>query len=178
MKGQPTSLATHAEALRQSFDRSFAEPVGAVAAAQEGLLAIRIGAERCALRLSEIGGVFVDKKVMAVPGSVPALLGVSGFRGAVIPVYNLHALLGHAAPETLRWLVTVAGASIALAFERYEGHMRVAPEAFFKRNADDRATTIDEFVRAPDSIRTIIRLTSLLDVIRGFTRDDISTKDI
>jgi len=35
--------------------------------------------------------------------SVPELLGIMGFRGAMVPVYDLRALCGYAAGAAPRW---------------------------------------------------------------------------
>ena len=57
---------------------------------------------------------------------MPALLGVAGFSGQIVPVYDLAALLGHPVPDRPRWLVLAGGAPpLALAFHELDGHLRV-----------------------------------------------------
>ena len=82
-------------ALRAGFDRGFAEPARPDLIVREGLLAIRVGQQAWAIRLSEIAGLFVDKRITPVPGGHAALLGIAGFRGAILPVYDLAIVLGH-----------------------------------------------------------------------------------
>src|SRR5882757_7001907 len=117
-------VAQRAQELRRDFDRSFADPPRADTAAQEDLLAIRLGAQGFAMRLSEIAGLFADKKVTRVPSANSALLGIAGFRGAIVPVYDLQTLLGHSDGQTPRWLVIAAAAPVALAFTTFESQLR------------------------------------------------------
>jgi purine-binding chemotaxis protein CheW len=163
------SLAERAQALRQEFDRGFAAPPRAERAVHEDLLSLRIGNEPCALRLAEIAGLFADKPIMRVPCSVDTLIGVAGFRGALIAVHDLHALRGHARCTAPRWLVTLKGGPMALAFEQYEGHVRAAPDDFAEGSA--------AFVRVDGTTRSLIRVSSLLPTIRGPAASATLTKD-
>jgi len=73
--------------LREAFDRRFAEPAGADAGAtQDDFLTITIGADPYAMRLSEVAGLYLTPRITPLPGSVPALLGLVGLRGALVPV--------------------------------------------------------------------------------------------
>jgi purine-binding chemotaxis protein CheW len=87
----------------------------------EGLLAIRVGADPYALRLSEIVGLHADVKIVPVPSPVAQLLGIVGLRGMMAPVYDLAALLGYPPAASPRWMV-LAGASqsMGLAFDAFE----------------------------------------------------------
>jgi chemotaxis signal transduction protein len=200
--GSETSARPHdrAAGLRAAFDRAFAEPLRLDAPATENLLAIRIGTEPCALRLSEIAGLFADRKITRVPGSAAALLGLAGFRGALVPVYSLQILVGQApvgqapvgqAPvgqvpvgqvlpdlagakggaPTPRWLVVAAAAPVALAFEAFEGQLRLTPEEIIAappRAAQWHASLgggAREFVRMADFAGPILHLPSLLAAI-------------
>ena len=75
--------AERAAELRADFDRGFADAGARRCRAKHDLLAIRVGTEPCAMRLSEIAGLFADRKITRVPGSKAALLGIAGFRGAM-----------------------------------------------------------------------------------------------
>src|SRR5258707_13955236 len=55
--------AGRAAEFRLAFDRAFAEPLRIDTAVKDDLLAIRVGGQACAIRLSEITGLFADKKV-------------------------------------------------------------------------------------------------------------------
>lgn len=118
-------------ALRREFDDAFARAPAPAAAAAQPMLAIRVGGHPYALRLAQIAGLHADRHVTALPSALPALLGVSGFRGQIAPVYDLAVLLGYPAAAAPRWLVLVRGAQpqpLALAFERFDCHFLAAPE--------------------------------------------------
>ena len=164
-----TGLTRHAQILRQEFDRAFAAPPRAVRSIHIDLIRLGIGPEGCALRLSEIAGLHAGKPIMAVPGGGATLLGLAGFRGILIAVHDLHVLLGHARCARPRWLVTLKEGPIALAFEQYEGHVRAAPENF-----SDGATAV---VHLDDTTRSLIRVSSLLQSIRGPAAPGTAMKD-
>jgi chemotaxis signal transduction protein len=123
-------VAGRIERLRREFDRSFAEPVRRHDEEHVELLEIEAGGRPYALRLAQAAGLHPDRPVTPLPGPLPALLGLAGFAGTVIPVYDLAALLGHPIGERPRWLVLAAGLpSLGLAFHELDGHVRVAAEA-------------------------------------------------
>jgi chemotaxis signal transduction protein len=162
-----SGVAGRAEELRLAFDRAFAEPLRPDATFKEDLLAVRIEAQAFAIRLSEISGLFADKKVTPVPGGHAALRGIAGFRGAIVPVYDLQILLGHASTSTPRWLVIAATAPIALAFEAFDGQLRVARDAILLQpSRPEIHSYAREFVRTENFAGPIMHLPSLLDAIK------------
>jgi chemotaxis signal transduction protein len=159
-------MAAQAAALRDAFDRSFADPARPDMALQEDFLAIRIDREAFALRLSEIAGLHADKKVAWVPGGVPALLGIAAFRGAILPVFSLALLLGHAAKPSPRWLAIAATAPVALAFDAFEHHLRVSAETIHRREASTKDRPfVRDFMSAQQQGRPILHLPSILDAL-------------
>ena len=136
MSQRPSSAAARAADMRLAFDRGFADPVCHETTAAESLLAIRVGAQPCAIRLSEITGLFAEKRITRVPGSGAALLGIAGFRGAIVPVYGLQSLLGLFGGKAARWLVIAAAAPVALALEAFDGRFRVSSAAITPREGD------------------------------------------
>lgn len=112
--------------LRQSFDRGFAAAVRPDPAAGEAVLEIRIAGEHYLLRLAEVGGVFVDRKIVHMPSRSPEFLGLAGIRGMMTPVYDLALLLGHPASEPSRWFVIAAERQVGFAFDGLEAHFRIA----------------------------------------------------
>jgi purine-binding chemotaxis protein CheW len=170
--------ATRAAQLRSSFDRAFATPVRIDDDAKQGLLAIRVGEEAYVLRLAEISGLFADKTIIRVPGGAASLLGIAGFRGAIVPVYALRTLLGHCASQPARWLVIAAAAPVALAFEAFEGQTHVAPDAIRPRQSRAETTNYArEFIRTQDVVRPVLHLPSVLGAIAGTKRLDIAPKE-
>jgi chemotaxis signal transduction protein len=119
-------LATRAEELRQAFDRSFSEPVRRDSVEVGDFLLLQMGATRRAVQLTEVSGLHVNRHVTELPDGAPGLLGISGFRGAVLPVYDLQAILGQGKAVRPRWMITAAAASLAFAFDDMLGHRRIA----------------------------------------------------
>jgi purine-binding chemotaxis protein CheW len=126
----PDLVGERLAGLREDFDRSFAEPARRHDVEHDELLAVRAGGRPYALRLSQTSGLYPDRPVTPLPGPIAALLGVAGFSGAIVPVYDLAALLGHPVPDRPRWLVLAAGTpALALAFHDLDGHVRVPADS-------------------------------------------------
>ena len=167
MSDRAGPLADRVAVLRLTFDRSFAERPSPESAAEEDFLAIRLGAAAHAIRLSQIDGLVADKPIVGVPSGAGALLGIAGFRGAIVPVYDLQTLLGYPRVETPRWLVMMSGAAVAFAFDAFESHLRVPRDAILSREAGDGP---GQFVRQVftdgDLTRSIVDLPSVVEVIK------------
>ena len=117
-------LAKRFSELRHAFDTTFAEPHVDRDHAPEKFLAVRSQGSRLAFRLSEIAGVAVDRKLTRLPSPVPELIGLTGIRGRLVPVYSLAALLGLAVEsDAVRWLVLVADGRIALATSGVDSYL-------------------------------------------------------
>jgi purine-binding chemotaxis protein CheW len=153
--------------LREAFDRSFAQAPSREVAAVENLLAIRVGADPYVLRMTEVAGLFADKKVTRLPSPVSELSGIAGFRGAVLPVYDLAMLLGYPRAASPRWLVVIAVTPVALAFEEFDGYVTTREEAIAPEpQAGARGRHVREVVRAGELVRPVISLASVLEWIR------------
>lgn len=133
--------------LRREFDRVFAQPLSGTPETMVDLLILRINGDRYALRLAEIDGLHADRAITAIPSPVVGLLGVTGIRGRLVPVYSLPALLGHdAAGATNRWLVLCRSPHpVALAFDHAERYVRLP--ALHVHDADPSNVQV-EHVRA------------------------------
>jgi purine-binding chemotaxis protein CheW len=160
-------LADRAAALRLAFDRSFAERPRPAVAQGEDFLAIGLGAVAHAIRLSEIDGFVAGKPIVRIPSRAAALLGVAGFRGAIVPVYDLRTLLGYAVAETPRWLVIASGAAVAFAFDAFDRHLRVSRDMILSRETGDGSGQfVREVFRDGDLTRSIVHLPSVVDGIK------------
>jgi purine-binding chemotaxis protein CheW len=173
-----SGLAERAEEMRSAFDRSFAVARRADAAARHDLIGVRVGSEPFAIRLAEVSGLFAERKITRLPGSNSALLGIAGFRGAVVPVYDLQALLRQSGTQTPRWLVIAAAVPVAFAFDAFEGHLRAAADAILKQQQPQAGGYASEFIRTGDLVRPVLNLHSLIDAIgavgaaeSGFTKE-------
>jgi chemotaxis signal transduction protein len=153
--------------LRAQFDSGFAQAPQAAGAPGSNMLAIRAAGEPYALYLEQIGGLYADRSIVALPSAVPSLLGVTGFRGQIIPVYDLAVLLGHARGAAPRWLVLVRCAQpLALAFDQFESHFSAAPEHIMHAAAAPDRPHLCDTVQGADALRPIIHLPSLHDDIQ------------
>jgi chemotaxis signal transduction protein len=154
--------------LQQTFDRTFAEAPRRDAAPHDDLLAITIGGDPYAMRLAEVAGLYPDRRFTRLPGSVPALLGLVGLRGALLPVYDLRTLLGYPKAAAPRWLAVIADAQVVLGFEQFDNHLRVPRPAIVEAgtgSAASRPQPVREVVHTDGLVRPIIHLPSVLEAI-------------
>lgn len=166
MMASESRVLGRAGQMRRDFDSAFAQPVEIDETITEKLLAVRVGGQPFAIRLSSIAGLFADKKITPVPGGHPALLGIAGFRGAVLPAYDLACLLGAPSGQSIRWLVIAKAAPVALAFEEFEAQLLVRPENILAQTAHaDLKDFAREFVRSPTFSGPVLHLPSLLAAI-------------
>jgi chemotaxis signal transduction protein len=156
------ALQTRLLELRQSFDRAFTEPFveDAVETSIE-LLAIRVGRDPFALRMSEIAALEADRTITSVPSEHPELLGIAGVRGSVVAVFDLGALLGGSRTEGLRWLVLAKAAPLAFAFSAFDGQLSVRPEALAAAESS-RAGRVREVARGGGLSLPVIDLPVLI----------------
>jgi chemotaxis signal transduction protein len=166
-------------ALRRAFDASFAEPVRGTGVKAEAFVGIRVSGNRVALRLSEISGVFAGKKVTQLPGSTPGLMGIAGFRGAIVPVYDLGALLGYPVATTQRWMAVSSDKTpVAFAFDFFEGHLRIARgDLALAVSGDGAGSYVREVARIDSSVCPIIHTPSLLEAIKKRSHAGSSTRE-
>ncbi|GAA4938210.1 chemotaxis protein CheW [Actinoplanes utahensis] len=149
------TVAERVARLREDFDRSFAEPARVSGGESIELLAVRAGGRPYALKLTQAAGVHPDRPVTALPTTVRPLLGVAGFAGIVVPVYDLAALLGHPIPDRPRWLLLTAGTPpLALAFHGLDRHLRVPVDCVIDSVIGDGC--LRGVVRLPDGDRAIV----------------------
>jgi chemotaxis signal transduction protein len=167
-----TGVIERSTELRRAFDKSFSVAPVTRATDLEDLLDIRVGLDPYAIHLNQVTGVFADKPVTPLPGSFPELVGIAGFRGAIVPVYDLRILLGYPRGGSQRWLILTAGKTrIALAFDQFEGHTRVARSAIAEEGAGEtQQHHVREVVRTANLVRPIVHLPSILEVIRKRAR--------
>lgn len=164
--GEIIPLSERAAALRQIFDQAFAQAPGGAAAATEAFLAVGIGGDNYALRLSEVTELYVDKTVVPLPSHSPDLLGIASFRGALIPIYDLRLLLGYTAAAWPRWLVLVGSdMPIGLAFDHLDGYLNLPSEAIAPA-AESTRRYLAESLSAAGTVRPVIDVASIVTAIR------------
>jgi chemotaxis signal transduction protein len=167
----PIPTAGSAAALRRLFDDGFAAAATAKSARLEGLLAIRLGSDPYALRLSEIAGLHAGVKIVAVPSANAQLLGIVGLRGIMAPIYDLAALLGYAPAPNPRWMVLARMSQpVGFAFEIFESHLQVPETSLANDEGSAKAGAARQHaggtVRAAGALRPIIRMASVVELIR------------
>ena len=185
MNGHVLPLAQRAAELRRNFDRSFAEPPRNRQAASLDLLAIRLGGEPYALHLAAVSGLFAGKKFTRLPQAAPEFLGIAGFRGSIVPVYDLRVLLGCAGGEAPRWLVVTANSPVGLAFDGFDGHLRLPQEGIAQQDRSDAERLhVRELARVAGAgsasqgglLRPIVDVASILVTIRRIARQDVTVQ--
>ncbi len=164
-ESRPLAAGTTTDELRRAFDRTFAEPLRERVEAFEDLLAIRVAGDPYVLRLAEVSGLFADRLVTPLPTPVAPLLGVAGVRGALVPIYDLGALLGYGVGGPRRWTVSLAQAPVGVAFETFEAHLRIPLDAIASDEAGARVH-VRQVARTREGVRPVLNLPSVLDEIK------------
>jgi purine-binding chemotaxis protein CheW len=122
-------MSLRLDELRDSFDASFSRPPPPQQEPGEALLRLRVGGAPLAVRLGHLSGLHLMPRLVRLPDSPAALLGVVGLRGQLIAVHDLAALLGLPQGETPRWLLLAGGTRrVGLAASGFEGQMRATRE--------------------------------------------------
>jgi purine-binding chemotaxis protein CheW len=155
------------------FDQTFAEAPRSDASPEDDFLAVSIGGDPYAIRLSEVAGLLSDRRVTWLPGSVTELIGLMSLRGVLVPVYDFRALLGYPRGAVPRWFLIAAATPVALAFDRFDGHLRVPRAAVSTGSAQSPATLlpcVHEVVRTHEFVRPIIHMPGVLDAIAELVR--------
>jgi len=166
-----TELEAKIAETRRVFDESFAVAPAGRAAAPEPMLAIVMAGEPFALRVREISGLAVNnEKVVPVPSRVPELLGLTGIRGVVVPVFSLARLLGFVSESgPTRWLVFCGESQtpIALAFQTMERLFEVSGSDIFAREDAPRRRYVGATVRNDATLRGVISIPALVEHIKS-----------
>jgi chemotaxis signal transduction protein len=166
MREDRSELAGRARQLAQAFDATFAEAPHTDAQKFEDVLAIRLGGEAHALRLSEVAGLFAQRNIVRLPSALPELLGLVSLRATIVPVYDLGALLGCPRQPEPHWLVLAASAPIALAFEELEGYRRLPTASIIAGAASiEVGAGTRELVRIGTELRPLVSVSSVTEGI-------------
>lgn len=164
-------LQTKVAEMRRAFDESFAAPQRDDEQSVEHMLAVEVAGDRFAVRVADISGLTIAKgTILRVPSRAPELLGITGIRGVVVPVFSLAALLGISpAAGHPRWLVLCGGrqAPIALAIERVEGHLDIPVRQIFACEAERAHRYVNETARDGSVLRGVIDISQLVEHIKA-----------
>lgn len=154
------------EKLRADFDESFSLAPIRDEARWSDFLAIQLGGDAYAIHLSQVGGLFVDRHITDLPTTMPGLLGLTGSRGSLIPVYDLRVILGYQLVGKPRWIITVMGSTpIALGFDEFHGHMRL-PLTAIAHDASHARRHVEQVAQHSGRAHLVLHLPSVLDGIK------------
>ncbi len=150
-----------ADDLRRAFDETFASALPPRLADPEPFLLLRLGKDAHAVRIRDIRGFAAARRIVPLAGAGRDLLGIAGFRGSLVPVYDLAALLGYddrsSAP---RWFILCGDQeSVAFAFEAFDGYVERLEEG------GERAGTRD-VLRDGGLTRIVIDVPSLVETVK------------
>jgi chemotaxis signal transduction protein len=178
MKREEIELSGKLRELVEDFDQGFARRPPLADQLFEDLLAVRVGSEPFALRLSQIAGLFASRKIVPLPSPVPELLGLASFRATIVPVYDLSALLGRERLVEPRWLVMTAELPVALGFGELIGHRRLATHDILKEErGPGTALHVPEVARGPEGLYPVVDVASLVASIRRLAPQGGSGKE-
>jgi chemotaxis signal transduction protein len=169
--GEDGPKVERAAALRRLFDEAFAAPAESRPERVRDLLAIRVGSDPYALRLSEIAGLHAGLKVEPVPSPATQLLGIVGIRGVMAPIYDLARLLGYAPVTRPRWVVfTRSAQAVGFAFETFESHLQVSESSLVMQEGHDAGRVeigrhVRGTVRVGGALRPIVHMASVLAML-------------
>jgi chemotaxis signal transduction protein len=153
--------------VRREFDESFARAPSVVPEAHDPFLKIVVHARPYAVRLVEIRGLLADRTVVPLPGPTPELLGLTAVRGAVVPVYDLGALLGHPPVAGVPRFLLLAGDAepVGLGFDRFDGYALVARSRLSAPRAESARSHCGEVADFGDEARPVVSIPSIQGTI-------------
>ena len=163
--------------LRLEFDQGFAQPASVARDDAVSFIGLEIDGDAYALRVGDISGLFVDRRIVGLPGPLPELLGIAGLRGGIVAVYSVRRLLGYeeAGGAAPRWLAHAGkGPSLGLAFHDFGGHFRV-PKASVLPSSEGSRPHVFEAVLGDDRRWGVIDIASVLTTVRR--RNDLFAKE-
>ncbi|MFZ6649044.1 chemotaxis protein CheW [Undibacterium sp. TJN25] len=158
--------------LRSNFDSAFSREPPPGNGRPENFLALKVAGDAYALRVSQISGLYAGRTITMLPSPLPELIGISGFRAQVTPVYDLASLLGYPRASATRWIAVLRhDAPVAVAFEEFDAHLSVTPSQitasdFSSARGRDGSSRLRNAIQAEGAILPIIDLQSLIKDIQ------------
>ncbi|MBE7467435.1 MAG: chemotaxis protein CheW [Planctomycetes bacterium] len=152
--------------MRRAFDEAFMVEPSLADEAQDRLLTLRICGDRFAVHMTQVGGIARCPRVEPLPSRVPALLGLTGLRGELTPIYALSLLLGYASPETPRWiLLSRRTPTTGLAIEDFGGCIPVGKGAFVEIERPQGPWRMGSCVRVQETLHAMIDLEAVFQAL-------------
>jgi purine-binding chemotaxis protein CheW len=164
-----TTAGARVATLREDFDASFVVAPQLERVVTVGLLGVRVGPTSAAIRLEDVAGLHADTAITPLPASPPEFLGLAGFRGGAVPVYDLGSLLGAAGTGRPRWCIVAAGRPpVAFAFDHFDGYLEVPVEALSDTGSGPGPRR--DVVTIDGQPRSIVEIGALVAAIAARTR--------
>ncbi len=115
-----------------------------------------------------------DQAVVAIPGSTPELLGITGIRGSIVPVFSLDALLGYGSHGPGRWLALCGdGDIIGLCFSDLDAYRKSELGEIIALSSTQARRHVAGLLGAGSDSAYLLDTTSILAAIaRSETCDD------
>ena len=150
--------------LRRAFDEAFATPAVKEGGDVISLVAIRLAGEPLALLADQILGVAKRRRIVPAPSRIPELMGLSGRRGALVPVFSLAALLGLARSEECSWLALAhREAPVAFALDEFEGQIEIERTCLYADASARARRYVRQLARIDSGVRAVIDIPSLIE---------------
>jgi chemotaxis signal transduction protein len=127
------------KSMRDAFDHGFAVPLHAQTQDWQDFLLIRLGPLPHAVAMSEIQGLQRTDHITHLPGPLPALLGISGHKGRILPTYDLAALLTLPPVQRPLWQLVTRAPSVILAIDDFDRHVRCPSHAIARQSITEHA---------------------------------------
>jgi purine-binding chemotaxis protein CheW len=153
--------------LRRTFDHAFAAPPELEREELRALIGIRVGADSMVLLADQITGIAKCRRVVPMLSRLPELIGITGMRGAVVPVFDLAELLGRPpGPRQPSWIALAhAESPIALAFDDFEGQLEVKRTCLYDDESAPPRRHVRQLAQVGSAVRAVIDVPSVVDAI-------------
>lgn len=158
----------HLAELRRVFDETFALPPPQPAQARTEFALVVAGGQRYAIRMSELAGLEVNRKIVPMPEGPRGLLGLSAVQGQLIPVFELAVLLGAGARGGApRWIALHRSQElVGLAFDEFQGSCRLPANALHPLEpAQERAPLSRQAIQVDSGLVHVLDLPLLVSAL-------------
>lgn len=153
--------------LRRVFDLTFQQPYPLKTNDVEPMIAFRTAGVALAVKVQHITGVIKREVILPVPSIVPELLGVAVARGALVPVFNLAALLELPPSGEPQWFLLVNRETpIALAIDELEGRVEVERAHCYVDETSSHRKHVHQLAKVGPMVRAVIDVPGLMQAIR------------
>jgi chemotaxis signal transduction protein len=121
------------------------------------------------LRVREISGIAVCKKIVQLPSPIPQLAGIASVKGVIHPVISLESVLGFSQFKLTGWVATCGVTDpIALTIGKFEKYLQVAPSDMHVPQTGATGYIV-RVARVENMVVSVIGIDSIIEAIKGKT---------